>query len=408
MSQQIDKILQTILPNNNLPQFKQQITLVNEMIQLLDSHINNKTMNEDVQLYIPCDVKLSLLNKQLCELRILLESHTLANTIKTSVNHSREFITDMSKHMNKLCNDYMSLYKYIEDKIKNINSDDIEAKIKCLQSEEFKILEQMTASQSKDLLIKLLQIKNCEQFFQEKYQDKQYLSKSLIIITQKLDILKDMKSCIESEIPGLVDTVQIFESLGETSKSSSPLKDTPDQQSIVSIKEYLKNIPQVDEKIQPFSNPMRQTSANTDLFNKKFNHTLATNNKNSSIRPSTTNGYSTNNIQSMNGFTSYLQNTDLLDQMNYEHLPKYELKHKSTDLNKDITLRKKVIKYYRNHLIKWIKNENIDISESIKTDHGITKIYSLLKEYVKENNVNWYDLRDHHNDIKKFIKQELF
>ena len=41
-------------------------------------------------------------------------------------------------------------------------------------------------------------------------------------------------------------------------------------------------------------------------------------------------------------------------------------------------------------------------------DYGITKIYSLLKEYVKENNVNWYDLRDHHNDIKKFIKKELF
>ena len=89
MSQQIDKILQTILPNNNLPQFKQQITFVNEMIELLDVHINNKTINEDVQLYIPCDVKLSLLNKQLCELQLLLESHKLANTIKKSVNHSK-------------------------------------------------------------------------------------------------------------------------------------------------------------------------------------------------------------------------------------------------------------------------------------------------------------------------------
>ena len=405
MSQQIDKILQTILPNNNLPQFKQQITFVNEMIELLDVHINNKTINEDVQLYIPCDVKLSLLNKQLCELQLLLESHKLANTIKKSVNHSREFISDMSKHINKLCNDYVSLSKHIEDKIKNINSDDIEAKIKCLQDEEFKILEQMTMNKSEDLLIKLLQIKNCEQFFQEKYQDKQYLSKSLLTITKNLNILKDMRSCIKSEMPELVDNVQIFEST--MIQGSVPLiKEKIDQQSIVSIKEYLKNIPQVDKNSLPLTNLVRQQPI--DLFNKKFNHTLATNNKNLSIQPTTTNGYSSNNIQSMNGFTSYLQNTDILDQMNYENLQKRELKHKSTDLNKDITLRKKVIKYYRNHLIKWIKNENIDISESIKTDYGITKIYSLLKEYVKENNVNWYDLKDHHNDIKKFIKHELF
>jgi hypothetical protein len=382
MSQQIDKILNTILPNNNLPQFKQQIQFVNEIIELLDSHINKQTINEDVQLYIPCDVKLSLLNKQLCELQILLESHKLTNT----VNHSREFISDMSEHINKLYNDYISLSKHIENKINTMNSDDIEAKIKCLQDEEFKILEQMTINKSEDLLIKLLQIKNYEQFFQEKYQDKQYLSKSLITITQKLDILKEIHQCIKSEISQNKDYLA----------HNLPIVDKKNT-------DYLPNRPEVNQnnlllESPPFSNkymtqPIRQVDS-------------ATNNKNFSIQPM--NSHQQISGQSMNGFTSYLYNTDILDQKNYENLQKHELKYKSTDVNKDITLRKKVIKYYRNHLIKWIKNENIDISESIKTDYGITKIYSLLKEYVKENNVNWYDLRDHHNDIKKFIKNELF
>jgi hypothetical protein len=378
------------MEGDNLSLFRQQAKYINELIELLDRHINQDT-NINIQLYIPHDIKLSLLENQLHELKLLT---SMAN------NQTFKFIGEMNINITKLSNDYKQLLTQIQAKISNYS--DIEKILQDLQEKEFKILEQMTdmkqvASHSEDypthnIIQKLLEIKNTMQIYEEQKKDKLYFTKCLEDIKQNLDCLKDMKKSIDD-------------------KRLVPIEQSIQQ----SVKGYLNKIPQLDNKLQSIEEYARSinlapelsapesTSKIQDLAQNKYIYgnniqhiNMATNNLN--IQPAQTHS---------NGFTSYLNTGDYLDKVNYEHLEKYEKKYIPTDLNKDITLKKKVVKYYRNHLIKWIKNDSIDMSDSIKTESGVQTVYNLLKQFVKDNNVNWYDLRNHHSDIKTFIKRKI-
>ena len=240
------------------------------------------------------------------------------------------------------------------------------------------------------------------QIYEEQQKDKLYFTKCLEDIKQNLDCLKDMqKSIDDKKLVSLEQSIQLPSVRGYLSKI--PQLDNKLQ----SIEEYARSINlapvlSAPELSTPVLSTPELTSKIQDLVQNKYNYgnniqhiNMATNNLN--VQP----------VQTHSGFTSYLNTGDYLDKVNYEHLEKYEKKYIPTDLNKDITLKKKVVKYYRNHLIKWIKNDNIDMSDSIKTESGVQTVYNLLKQFVKDNNVNWYDLRNHHSDIKTFIKRKI-
>ena len=120
------------MEGDNLSLFRQQAKYINELIELLDRHINQDT-NINIQLYIPHDIKLSLLENQLHELKLLT---SMAN------NHTFKFIGEMNINITKLSNDYKQLLTQIQAKISNYS--DIEKILQDLQEKEFKILEQMT------------------------------------------------------------------------------------------------------------------------------------------------------------------------------------------------------------------------------------------------------------------------
>lgn len=77
------------------------------------------------------------------------------------------------------------------------------------------------------------------------------------------------------------------------------------------------------------------------------------------------------------------------------------------NMNKDINLRKTVIKFFIKKLLKWIKydmdfkkyNNNLDLINS-KDGHKI--IYKLIRKYINKYNANWYDLRTENYYLFKY------
>ena len=82
------------------------------------------------------------------------------------------------------------------------------------------------------------------------------------------------------------------------------------------------------------------------------------------------------------------------------------------NLNKDSQLRENQTVFFYKKTIKWIKNyKNFSHLKNklkiIKSNKGKQIIYNLLKLFIKNTNINWYDLKDNYLTIKDFLKYKL-
>ena len=83
------------------------------------------------------------------------------------------------------------------------------------------------------------------------------------------------------------------------------------------------------------------------------------------------------------------------------------------DINKDPQLRKVVTNFYYKKIIKWMsKYEDFKHTKKnlkkMKSKDGYKITYNLLRKYVKNNNVNWYNLRELlYNSVKDYLRYEL-
>lgn len=82
------------------------------------------------------------------------------------------------------------------------------------------------------------------------------------------------------------------------------------------------------------------------------------------------------------------------------------------DVNKDKNLRNSMTLFYLNKTIKWInkynKFKNLKyLLNKLESKSGYKIIYNILRQYVKKNIINWYDLKQNYYDVKIFIKNKL-
>ena len=82
------------------------------------------------------------------------------------------------------------------------------------------------------------------------------------------------------------------------------------------------------------------------------------------------------------------------------------------NVNTDTNLRKDVTKFFNRKVIKYItKNSELNHLKKelsfLKSDEGWTFIYKLLKRFVKNSHINWYDLRDNYRIVRKYIIKKL-
>lgn len=82
------------------------------------------------------------------------------------------------------------------------------------------------------------------------------------------------------------------------------------------------------------------------------------------------------------------------------------------NVNKDINLRKDVTNFFHKKIIKWIntysefEKHKTDLS-FIQSIEGKMYIYNLLRKFIKNSGINWYDLRDNYAIIKNYFKLKL-
>jgi hypothetical protein len=79
------------------------------------------------------------------------------------------------------------------------------------------------------------------------------------------------------------------------------------------------------------------------------------------------------------------------------------------DVNKDPELRKMMTIFFLNKSIKWInKYKEFTNAKKIlpllKSKDGYNLVYNLLRKYVKQNNINWYDLKENYSIVKDFLR----
>lgn len=82
------------------------------------------------------------------------------------------------------------------------------------------------------------------------------------------------------------------------------------------------------------------------------------------------------------------------------------------DINTDANLRDNVTNFFLKKTIKWINKydefkNNKNLLPKLKTDIGYDLIYNILRQFVKKNNCNWYDLRSNYILVKDFIRYRL-
>lgn len=84
------------------------------------------------------------------------------------------------------------------------------------------------------------------------------------------------------------------------------------------------------------------------------------------------------------------------------------------DVGENPKLQEEVSKFYLTKTIKWLE-KNPEFSKIkkqlkfIKSKKGIGFIYKILKNFIKKNHINWFDLRsdDNYDDVKDFIREKL-
>lgn len=82
------------------------------------------------------------------------------------------------------------------------------------------------------------------------------------------------------------------------------------------------------------------------------------------------------------------------------------------DVNKDPKLRELLTDFFYKKTIKWVStyNDFKHLKKSLsllKSKEGYNIIYNLLRVYVKQNNINWYDLKEYYNNVKDYLKYKL-
>ena len=77
------------------------------------------------------------------------------------------------------------------------------------------------------------------------------------------------------------------------------------------------------------------------------------------------------------------------------------------DVNKDEKLRLSVTSFFHRKIIKWVSSypefSNLKkYTSKISSDDGHKLIYKLIRKFVKEYNINWYDLKDYYVTFKDY------
>lgn len=82
------------------------------------------------------------------------------------------------------------------------------------------------------------------------------------------------------------------------------------------------------------------------------------------------------------------------------------------DVNKDKDLRRQVTTFFHKKSIKWTSKypEYSHVKKylkKLKSEDGYNVIYQLIRRFVKQYEINWYDLRDYYVTFKDFLKANL-
>jgi len=82
------------------------------------------------------------------------------------------------------------------------------------------------------------------------------------------------------------------------------------------------------------------------------------------------------------------------------------------NVNKDENLRKEVVKFFQEKIIKWTETKEKfakfkSHKNEIESKKGYDKIYKIIRQFVNHKKYNWYDLRENYEDLRKYIASEL-
>ncbi len=76
------------------------------------------------------------------------------------------------------------------------------------------------------------------------------------------------------------------------------------------------------------------------------------------------------------------------------------------NINKDKNLRKEVVKFFQEKIIKWIttKKEFANFNKNeIESNEGYNKLYEIIRKFVNHKKYNWYDLRSDYEELREYI-----
>jgi len=82
------------------------------------------------------------------------------------------------------------------------------------------------------------------------------------------------------------------------------------------------------------------------------------------------------------------------------------------NINTDLHLRKDVTIFFHKKVIKWINNypefsNHKSKLKFIDSIDGQMHVYNLLRKFIKNSGINWYDLRDNYSVIKEYLNANL-
>jgi hypothetical protein len=82
------------------------------------------------------------------------------------------------------------------------------------------------------------------------------------------------------------------------------------------------------------------------------------------------------------------------------------------DVGQDKNLRLDVTTFFHKKILKWLNTEvsfkkHASKRKFLDSVDGMMHVYTLLRKFVKNSKVNWYDLRDNYALIKQFLANEL-
>lgn len=89
------------------------------------------------------------------------------------------------------------------------------------------------------------------------------------------------------------------------------------------------------------------------------------------------------------------------------------LRKKPYDINKDPKFRKDMTIFFLKKIVKWMENydafkhtrKNL---KKIKSKEGQNIIYKILREFVKKNEIKWFDLDNiYYDKVKDYLKFKL-